>query len=49
MNLNAEVSFDTFGKELGLLRVSLGSLVTYFKRMIATGAFRFKGICYLTP
>ena len=28
MTLSADVSFDTFGKELGLLRVSLGSLVT---------------------
>ena len=28
MTLNAEVSFDTFGKELGLFGVSFGSLVT---------------------
>ena len=28
MTLNAEVSFDTFGKELGLSGVSFGSLVT---------------------
>ena len=28
MTLNAEVSFDTFGKELGLFRVCFGSLVT---------------------
>ena len=28
MTLNAEVSFGTFGKELGLFEVSVGSLVT---------------------
>ena len=28
MTLNAEVSFDTFGKELGVFVVSFGSLVT---------------------
>ena len=28
MTLNAEVFFDIFGKELGLFRVSFGSLVT---------------------
>ena len=49
MALNAEVSFNTFGKELGLLGVGLGSLATYFKRRIATSAFSFKEICYLTP
>ena len=47
MTLDAEVSFDAFGKELGLFGVGLGSLVTLFKRRIATGAFRFKEICYL--
>ena len=40
MTLNTEVSFDTFGKELGLFRVSFGSLVTYFKCRIATGGLR---------
>ena len=56
MTLNAEVSFDTFGKELGLLGASLGSFVTWFKHRIATGGgggggggLRFKKICYLTP
>ena len=28
MTLNDEVSFDTFGKELGLFGVSFGSLIT---------------------
>ena len=28
MTLDAKVSFDTFGKELGLFGVSFGSLVT---------------------
>ena len=42
MTLNAEVSFDTFGNELGLLGASVGSLVTYLERRIALGAFRFK-------
>ena len=37
MTRNVEVSFDTFGKELGLLGVSLDSLVTHFKRRIAMG------------
>ena len=36
MTLNAEVSFDAFGKELGLFGVCFGSLVTYFERSIAT-------------
>ena len=49
MTLSADVSFDTFGKELGLLEVSFGSLVTKFKCRIATGAFMFKEICYQTP
>ena len=50
MALNAEVSFDTsFRQELGLFGVSFGSLVTKFKRRIATGAFRFEEICYITP
>ena len=48
MTLNAKVSFDTFDKELGLFRVSFGSLVTYFEHKIAAGAFRFEEICYLT-
>ena len=29
VDLNAEVSFDTLGKELGIFRVSFGSLVSY--------------------
>ena len=37
MTLNAEVSLDTFGKELGFLRVSFHSLIAQFKRGIATG------------
>ena len=41
MTLNAEVSFDTFGKELGLFGVSFGSLIIWFKRRIATGPFGF--------
>ena len=49
MVLNAEVSFDTFGKELSFLGVGLGSLVTDFKCRIAAGALRFKEICYLMP
>ena len=49
MTLNAEVSFDTFGKELGLFGVSFDSLITLFERRIATGAFWFEEICYLTP
>ena len=48
MTLDAEVSFDTFGKELGLFGVSFGSLITLFKRRIAT-AFGLKEIRYLTP
>ena len=34
MTLNAEVSFDTFGKELSLLGVSFGSL---FLRSLSVG------------
>ena len=49
MTLNAEVSFNTFDKELGLFRVSFGGLFTQFQRRIAAGAFRFEEICYLTP
>ena len=47
MTLNAKVSFDTFSKELGLFRVSFGSLVTLSKHRIGMGAFRFEEICYL--
>ena len=49
MTLNAKVSSDTFSKDLGLLRVSSGSLVTLFKCRIATGAFTFEGVSYLMP
>ena len=49
MTLNAEVSFDTLCKELDLLGVSFGGLITYFERRVATGAFWFEEICYLTP
>ena len=34
MTFNLEVSFDTFGKELGLLGVSVSSFVTKFKHRI---------------
>ena len=40
---------DIFGKDLRLLRVSLGSHVTKFKHRIATEAFRFEEICHLAP
>ena len=52
-NSQSRSFFGTFGKELGLFGVSFDSLVTKFKRRIATVgatvAFRFEEICYLTP
>ena len=49
MTLNAEVSFDAFGKELGLFRVSFGSIITWFKCRIAKGPFvlrKFVILCH---
>ena len=40
-DFNAEVSLDTFGKELGLFGVSFGSLITKFKLRGPLGLRKF--------
>ena len=49
MTLNAEVSFDAFGKELGLFGFCFGNVNTLFKHKIAMGTFWIEEICYLMP